>query len=270
MKSEECRAWARRGRTTGGSPDLRVSDPNAVGAGRSGPPVPAAQRAKSLYTLLPARALRREGRPVRPWREAHSLSPCPDGQRQRLRTRKPDPIARVLHPKSDDTRCCPADSSWACPPGSRRIDVYSYKVPARPEAKSALQGRETGLARWWGHEVLKGPNTLTGVRAHRLGMQQRKLKSSYSCSCHTLSCCLPVLRSIGCRRCPHHRAPHGPQLRHKRPPTPLKRRAPAYAPHRADFGTVLITSSVLRPSVPWDCCWVRNWQCSTGGHLREG
>ncbi len=94
------------------------------------------QRAKSLYTLPPANALRREGRPVRPWREAHSLSPCPDGQRQRLRTRKPDSIARVLHPRSDDTQCCPADSSWACPPGSRRIDVYSYKVPARPEAKS--------------------------------------------------------------------------------------------------------------------------------------
>ena len=94
---------------------------------------------KSSYTLPPARALRREGRPVRPWREAHSLSPCPDGQRQRLRTWKPNPIARVLHPRSDDTRCCPADSSWACPPGSRRIDLYSYKVPARPEAKSALQ-----------------------------------------------------------------------------------------------------------------------------------
>ena len=130
---------------------------------------------KSSYTLPPARALRREGRPVRPWREAHSLSPCPVGQRLRLRTRKPDPIARVLHPRSDNTRCCPADSSWACPPGSRIIDVYSYKVPARPEAKSALQGRGTGLARWWGHEVLKGPNTLTWVRAQRLEMQQWKL-----------------------------------------------------------------------------------------------
>jgi hypothetical protein len=41
-------------------------------------------------------------------------------------------------------------------------------------------------------------------------------------------------------------------------------------PAGADFGTVLITSSILRPNVPWDCCWVRNWQCSTGGHLREG
>ena len=137
---------------------------------------------KENYTLPPARTLRREGRPVRPWREAHSLSPCPDGQRQRLRTRKPDPIARVLHPRSDNTRCCPADSSWACPPGSRRIDVYSYKVPARPEAKSALQGRGTGLARWWGHEVLKGPNTLAGVRSHFPGIQQRKLQTLRPCS----------------------------------------------------------------------------------------
>jgi len=48
---------------------------------------------------------------------------------------------RVLHPRSDDTRCYPADSSWACPPSSWRIDVYSHKVPARPEAQSALQGR---------------------------------------------------------------------------------------------------------------------------------
>ena len=137
--------------------------------------VGAAQKAKSFYTLPSAKALRREGRPVRPWREAHSLSPCPFGQRLRLRTRKPDSIARVLHPRSDNTRCCPADSSWACPPGSRRIDVYSYKVPARPEAKSALQGRGTGLARWWGHEVLKGPNTLARERTQRLEMQQWKL-----------------------------------------------------------------------------------------------
>ena len=57
----------------------------------------------------------------------------------------------------------PASAGRGFPPGSRRIDVYSYKVPARPEAKSALQGRGTGLARWWGHEVLKGPNTLTVV-----------------------------------------------------------------------------------------------------------
>ena len=139
-------------------------------------------RGQKLLYPTPARALRREGRPVRPCREAHSLSPCPDGQRQRLRTRKPDPIARVLHPRSDNTRCCPADSSWACPPGSRRIDVYSYKVPARPEAKSALQGRGTGLARWWGHEVLKGPNTLAGVRSHFPGIQQRKLQTLRPCS----------------------------------------------------------------------------------------
>ena len=125
-------------------------------------------RIKENYTLPPARTLRREGRPVRPWREAHSLSPCPVGQRQRLRTRKPDPIARVLHPRSDNTRCCPADSFWACPPGSWRMDVYSYKVPARPEAKSALQGRGTGLARWWGHEALKGPNTIFPNLSHVL------------------------------------------------------------------------------------------------------
>ena len=174
-ESAECRAQNRRVRTPGGPPSVPYSDPDAVGASR-GKPIPAAQRAKSFYTLSPAKALCREGRPVRPWREAHSLSPCPDGQRQRLRTRKPDPIARVLHPRSDNTRCCPADSSWACPPGSWRIDVYSYKVPARPKAKSALQGR----------------------------------------------------------------------------------------------GTVLITSSVLRPTVPWDCCWDRNWQFCTDGYLREG
>ena len=51
-----------------------------------------------------------------------------------------------------------------------------------------------------------------------------------------LYCCCPTyLQSIGCRRCPHHRAPHGPQLRHKRPRYPLKRMLPAYAPPRADF-----------------------------------
>ena len=33
----------------------------------------------------------------------------------------------------------PASAGRGFPPGSRRIDVYSYKVPARPEAKSALQ-----------------------------------------------------------------------------------------------------------------------------------
>ena len=173
-------------------------------------PITTAQRAKSLYTLPPAKALRREGRPVRPWREAHSLSPCPVGQRQRLRTRKPDSIARVLHPRSDDTRCCPADSSWACPPSSWRIDVYSHKVPARPEAQSALQGRGTELARWWGHEVLKGPNTLADIqfplsRKYRnggFGVADFPVPYFY----HTSNCCPWLLQSIGCRRCPHHRA----------------------------------------------------------------
>ena len=217
---------------------------------------PGRPEGKNFYTHTPARALRREGRPVRPWREAHSLSPCPDGQRLRLRTRKPDPIARVLHPRSDNTRCCPADSSWACPPGSRRIDVYSYKVPARPEAKSALQGRGTVAPAqwWWGHEVLKGPNTLAGVRIFRQNKQQRRARD---CRCFPVlflaarsavvyrtckvsaiadapttiladgppplqggllavhlflscCCCLSFLQNIGCRRCPHHRAPHGP------------------------------------------------------------
>ena len=41
-------------------------------------------------------------------------------------------------------------------------------------------------------------------------------------------------------------------------------------PAGADLGTVLITSSVLRPTVPWDCCWDRNWQFYTDGYLREG
>ena len=96
---------------------------------------------KSSYTLPPARALRREGRPVRPWREAHSLSPCPDGQRQRLRTRKPDPIARVLHPRSDNTRCCPADSSWACPP---RLPENRY-ILVQSTSKADGQVRPAGV-----------------------------------------------------------------------------------------------------------------------------
>ena len=54
------------------------------------------------------------GRSVRPWREAHNLSPCSSGQRLRLRTRKPAGLARVLHPWSDHCRYYPADSSWAC------------------------------------------------------------------------------------------------------------------------------------------------------------
>ena len=76
-ESEKCRAWARRGRTTGGSPDVRISDPN------------------------------------------QEWSRCV-------------PLARGKGP---------ASAGRGSPPGSRRIDVYSYKVPARPEAKSALQGR---------------------------------------------------------------------------------------------------------------------------------
>ena len=89
------------------------------------------EKSPPIPVLTYTSPFRWEGRPVRPWREAHSLSPCPDGQRLRLRTRKPNGLARVLHPRSDDTRCDPADSSWACPPGSWRIDVYSYKVPSK-------------------------------------------------------------------------------------------------------------------------------------------
>ena len=45
------------------------------------------------------------------------------------------------------------------------------------------------------------------------------------------------------------------------PPPPCSARSPA--PHRADFGTILITSSVLLPTVLWGCCWDRNWQFCT-------
>ena len=76
----------------------------------------------------------------------------------------------------------PASAGRGSPPGSRRIDVYSYKVPARPEAKSALQGRGTVAPAqwWWGHEVLKGPNTLAGVRIFRQNKQQRRARD---CRC---------------------------------------------------------------------------------------
>ena len=77
---------------------------------------PGRPEGKNFYTHTPARALRREGRPIRPWWEAHSLSTCPDGQRLRLRTRKPDPIAHVLHPRSDNTRCCPVTKESRCVP----------------------------------------------------------------------------------------------------------------------------------------------------------
>ena len=60
---------------------------------------------------------------------------------------------------------------------------------------------------------------------------------TFGCAPILLYCCCPsFLQNIGCRRCPHHRAPHGPQLRNKRPPTPLKRRVPAYAPPGGLFG----------------------------------
>lgn len=49
------------------------------------------------------------------------------------------------------------------------------------------------------------------------------------------------------------------------PPLPCSSRSPAL--HRAGFGTVLITNSVLWPNIPCDCCWDSNRRCSTGGHL---
>ena len=82
-------------------------------------------------------------------------------------------------------------------PGSRRIDVSPHRVPARPEAKSALQGRGTGLARWWGHEVLKGPNTSAKVRFTRPRIQQRELQTPLPLSCRTPHCCLTDLQNIG-------------------------------------------------------------------------
>jgi hypothetical protein len=60
---------------------------------------PGLPEGKNFYTHTPARALRWEGRPVRPWREAHSLSPCPDGQRLRY-----GPGSRTLSPACSTPR----------------------------------------------------------------------------------------------------------------------------------------------------------------------
>ena len=124
---------------------------------------PGLPEGKNFYTHTPARALRWEGRPVRPWREAHSLSPCPDGQRLRY-----GPGSRTLSPACSTPRATTPDVIPPTPPGpalpAPGESMYTRtKYQARPEAQSALQGRGTGLARWWGHEVLKGPNTLTVV-----------------------------------------------------------------------------------------------------------
>ena len=122
----------------------------------------------------------------------------------------------------------------------------------RSAAKSALQGRGTVAPAqwWWGHEVLKGPNTLAGYGSTVLescsetcgyedrapaghpAVVHRTCKISAIADAPTtvlrtvprpsqgglltvqpilLYCCCPsFLQSIGYRRCPHHRAPHGP------------------------------------------------------------
>ena len=77
-ESEECRAWARRGRTTGGSPDVRISDPNQEWSSLCPPGKGEGTRActsrgfrrqtrpgrpegKNFYTHTPARTLRPAG-----------------------------------------------------------------------------------------------------------------------------------------------------------------------------------------------------------------
>ncbi len=45
-------------------------------------------------------------------------------------------------------------------PGLPEGKNFYTHTPARTLRR---EGRGTGLARWWGHEVLKGPNTLTVV-----------------------------------------------------------------------------------------------------------
>lgn len=52
------------------------------------------------------------------------------------------------------------------------------------------------------------------------------------------------------------------------PPSPCCAWSPA--PPGADFGSVFITSSVLKPDIPSDCCWDRNWRCCTGEYQHEG
>lgn len=89
--------------------------------------------------------------------------------------------------------------------------IFSFSLPARPEAQSALQGRGIHAQHgWWGHEVLKGPNTLADIqfpvgRKYRnggFGVADFPLPYFY----RTCNCCPWLLQSIGCRRCPHHRA----------------------------------------------------------------
>ena len=89
--------------------------------------------------------------------------------------------------------------------------IFSFSLPARPEAQSALQGQGYPCAAWVvGHEVLKGPNTLADIqfpvgRKYRnggFGVADFPLPYFY----RTCNCCPWLLQSIGCRRCPHHRA----------------------------------------------------------------
>ena len=117
----------------------------------AGKPVLAAQRAKTSIPIHPRGALRREGRPVRPWREAHSayrLALTVKGAGYGPGSRTPSPACSTPGATTPDV--VPPTPPGPALPAPRRIDVYSYKVPARPEAKSALQGRGTGLVRWWG------------------------------------------------------------------------------------------------------------------------
>ena len=65
-------------------------------------------------------------------------------------------------------------------PGESMYTRTKYQQGRRPSPP--CRGRGTGLARWWGHKVLKGPNTLAVVRSHFPGIQQRKLQTLRPCS----------------------------------------------------------------------------------------
>ena len=124
----------------------------------AGKPVPASHRGKFLlYPYRPAphpSAGRADpfvpGGRLTAYRLALSVKGCGYG-----------PGSRTLSPARSTPGATTPDVVPPTPPGPALPapgESMSYKVPARPEAKSALQGRGTGLARWWGHEVLKGPN----------------------------------------------------------------------------------------------------------------
>ena len=132
--------WARRGRTTGGSPDVRASDPNDVGGRRR------QTRPGRPEGVLPA-----------PGESMYTRTKCQQGQR-------PSPPCRSV-----------PDVSPATDVTNRNILVL-WKRGTGPESA----GRGFLHARWWRHEVLKLPNPLAGVRNHRPEMQQHILQSSYS------------------------------------------------------------------------------------------